>query len=86
MKIVESAVVQTARPSGPLWQAAVGLEGAFLSEMLKSSGLHESGAGSDGAGASFQSFLRQEQAAAMAEAGGIGLAESLFLAMVEREK
>jgi len=66
--------------------AARELEATFLSEMLKSTGLGKTpdafggGAGED----QFASFLRLEQARAMVDAGGIGLAESLFEAMKAR--
>lgn len=59
------------------------LEAAFLSEMLRHAGAGEArdsfggGIGED----QFASFLRDEQARAMAAAGGIGLAESIFRAM-----
>jgi Rod binding domain-containing protein len=61
------------------------LEAAFLGEMLGHAGLGESresfggGIGEE----QFASFLRREQATAMVRAGGIGLAESLFLALTE---
>lgn len=63
-----------------LRQAARDLEAAFLAEMLKSAGLGETpsafggGIGED----QFASFMRQAQAEAMVDAGGIGLAERLF--------
>ena len=68
-------------------EAAVKLEATFLSEMLKHAGLGEmKGAFSGGPGeAQFASFLRQEQAQLMAEAGGIGLAGTIFEAMKARE-
>lgn len=68
-----------------LRRAARDLEAAFLAEMLKSAGFGESrdafggGVGED----QFASFLRVEHARALAEAGGIGLAESIFRAMAE---
>lgn len=65
---------------------AVRLEAQFLSEMLRHSGLDETGsdfAGGEGE-AQFRSFFREAQAEAMAEAGGIGLAESLFEALKRR--
>lgn len=81
----------TAVPTSPtrddkLRQAARELEATFLAEMLKSAGLGETpkafggGAGED----QFASFLRLEQARAMVDAGGIGLAESLFEALKGR--
>lgn len=70
-----------------LWNAAQELEATFLAEMLESAGLGEvSEAFGGGAGEEqFASFLRMEQARAMVGAGGIGLAESLFEALKERE-
>lgn len=62
------------------------LEAAFLSEMLKHAGLGAprghfgGGAGED----QVASLLRTEQARAMTERGGLGLAESLFNALVAR--
>lgn len=69
-----------------LHEAAEALEATFLSEMLKSAGLGET-SDSFGGGqgeAQFASFLRDEQARGMAQAGGIGLAESLFKSLTER--
>jgi len=63
------------------------LEATFLAEMLKSAGLGESrdflggGAGES----QFGSFLVQQQAEKIAESGGIGLAETLFNALKERQ-
>lgn len=80
-------------PSGPspapdarLREAAVRLEAGFLKEMLGAAGLGRTpglaGGLGGGAGESqFASFLLEAQATAMARAGGIGLAESLFAAM-----
>lgn len=61
------------------------LEASFLSEMLGHAGLGQvSGTFGGGIGEDqFASFLRQEQAQAMVRKGGIGLAESLFRAMME---
>ena len=70
---------------GALRRAARDLEAAFLAEMLKSAGFGEArdafggGMGED----QFASFLRVEHARAMAETGGIGLAEAIFNAMKE---
>lgn len=79
--------LDVARPASQedaqLMEVAKDLEAAFLAEMLKSIGFGETpegfggGAGED----QFASFLREEQAKRMTEAGGIGLAESLFEAM-----
>ncbi len=70
----------------PLRTAAEELEVVFLSEMLKSAGLHKApesfggGSGED----QFQSLLIRAQAEEMVKSGGIGLAESLFNALKER--
>ncbi|CUH51373.1 rod-binding protein [Shimia sp. R11_0] len=69
-----------------LREAARELETTFLAEMLKSAGFGKSresfggGAGEE----QFSSFLRQEQARAMVDAGGIGLSEAFFNALKER--
>ncbi|MCW1950702.1 MAG: rod-binding protein [Octadecabacter sp.] len=71
-----------------LMAVAQSLEAAFLSEMLKSAGIGETpsdfggGAGED----QFASFLRDEQAKQMTAAGGIGLAQSMFDAMMARSR
>lgn len=70
-----------------LRQAAEKMEAAFLSEMLKSAGVGKTpdafggGAGED----QFASFLRDAQAEEMVRAGGIGLSETLFHALKEKE-
>lgn len=67
-----------------LRDAANQLEATFLAEMLKSSGLGKprdsfgGGAGEE----QFSSFLVQQQADAMVRAGGIGLSEALFQALM----
>lgn len=69
-----------------LLDAAKKLEATFLAEMLKAAGFGEAreslggGEGED----QFASFLVQEQATAMVEEGGIGLAENLFRSLKER--
>ncbi|MCM2561887.1 rod-binding protein [Lutimaribacter sp. EGI FJ00013] len=68
-----------------LRKAAIELEASFLAEMLKTAGLGNTpdafggGIGED----QFASFLLQEQARAMAERGGVGLAETIFHALKE---
>lgn len=72
--------------SARLRATAVKLEAQFLSEMLKHAGLDgpksefSGGSGED----QFGSFLRDAQAMRMAEAGGIGLAETIFRALQGR--
>lgn len=63
------------------------LEAQFLAEMLRHTGLRrppESFGGGSGED-QFSSFLRQEQATAIARRGGIGLSEHLFNAMKARD-
>ncbi|MBW4706966.1 rod-binding protein [Roseobacter sp. YSTF-M11] len=70
-----------------LREVAQKLEASFLAEMLKSAGLGKTrdhfggGSGED----QFGSFLVQEQAMQMVKAGGIGLTESLFQALKEKQ-
>lgn len=69
-----------------LRQVAQDLEAAFLSEMLKHTGLGETpdsfggGVGED----QFSSLLRDAQAKEMSAKGGIGLAESIFNSLKEK--
>lgn len=69
-------------------QAAERLEATFLAEMLKSAGLgtlpegFSGGIGED----QFASFQRQALADAMVKTGGIGLAETFYQALVEKQK
>lgn len=68
-------------------QAAQKLEASFLTEMLKSAGLGKT-AGAFGGGAGedqFGTFLVRAQADEIAKAGGIGLAETFFNALMEAE-
>jgi Rod binding domain-containing protein len=77
----------SATPQDPLRKAAMQLEATFLAEMLKSAGLGESresfggGSGED----QFSTFLIRAQAEQMAQAGGIGLAESLYHSLKEAQ-
>ena len=78
--------LNTATRERALRGAAEKLEATFLSEMLKAAGLGKSrSAFGGGAGEEqFASFLRQAQAEVMVKSGGIGLAESLYLALKEK--
>lgn len=83
--------IHDAKPAAqdPLREAAIKLEASFLSEMLKSAGLGKSreGLGSGGAGEEqFSSFLVRAQAEQIAKSGGIGLAESLYHSLKERQQ
>ncbi len=70
----------------PLREATVSLEATFLNEMLKAAKFGEprSAFGGGEGEAQFSSFLRQEHARALAENGGIGLAESIYNVMKDR--
>ncbi|UWR02538.1 rod-binding protein [Ruegeria conchae] len=80
------ATTPAAQASDKLRAASIELEATFLAEMLKSAGLGQArqsfggGAGED----QFSLFLIQQQAQQMARAGGIGLSEVLFNAMMEK--
>lgn len=82
-----SSVPQLPEKDQALREAANALEASFLAEMLKSAGLGKTsdsfggGAGED----QFSSFLVLEHARAMVRAGGIGLSESIFETLKERE-
>lgn len=83
---VGKPVATPLNPDQKLRDAANQLEASFLSEMLKAAGFGTprdqfgGGIGED----QFGSFLRDAQAQAMVQSGGIGLAESLFEALKER--
>lgn len=76
-------VATSSQKSDDVMTAAKQLEAAFLAEMLKSAGLGETPEGFGGGIGEdqFASFLREAQASAMVEAGGIGLAQQLFEAL-----
>lgn len=89
-EVSATTAAQTQRPlpqasDDPLMAAAQRLEGAFLSEMLKSAGFGEArSAFGGGAGEEqFASFLRNLHAKEMAQSGGIGLAEAIYKAMTD---
>ncbi|WP_298853595.1 rod-binding protein [uncultured Ruegeria sp.] len=69
-----------------LKDAAIELEAAFLSEMLKSAGFGKTrqsfggGAGED----QFSSLLVQHQAQQLARSGGVGLSEILLKSLMEK--
>ena len=71
-----------------VWAAAKALEASFLSTMLQSAGLGDAqDAFGGGIGEEqFAGMLASEHAKAVSDAGGIGLAESIYRAMLsERE-
>ena len=86
--------VESVKPAPPetarralLMEKAKALEAAFLAEMLSYAGMGASkGPFSGGAGEDqFSSFLRDAQAKAIVEHGGIGLAENLFKSLVKHD-
>lgn len=70
-----------------LKEVATALEANFLAEMLKYSGLNDaSGSFSGGPGEeAFASLLNREYATALANSGGVGLAESIFKSLAKQE-
>lgn len=75
--------VTAPRDETRLRAAARDLEAAFLAEMLRATGAgRQPGLGSGDGESPFASFLLEQRAKAMAEAGGIGLAEVLFDSLV----
>ncbi len=70
-----------------LREVATAFEASFLAEMLTHAGLAGGAPGFDGGPgeAAFGGMLVAEQARLMAEAGGIGIAESVFEALLKRE-
>ncbi len=75
----------TSKPE-PMRQVAVEFEAVFLSEMLKHAGvnkLSESMGGGFGEEA-FSSMLNDAYAKTLAESGGIGLADTIYYAMRNR--
>ncbi|MCV2867045.1 rod-binding protein [Defluviimonas sp. WL0002] len=86
MTVEGPASLRTAPNCTALRSAARELEASFLEEMLQHSGLGEqAGSFTGGVGeAQFASFLRREQALALVESGGIGLAQSIFEHLAER--
>ncbi|MFN4129194.1 MAG: rod-binding protein [Paracoccaceae bacterium] len=76
------------RDQSQLYEKAKELETAFLSEMLAHAGLGES-SDSFGGGIGeeqFASFLRNEQARGIVQKGGLGLAQTIFEALVKAQE
>ncbi|MEM6386057.1 MAG: rod-binding protein [Pseudomonadota bacterium] len=82
------SVLQTQGRGAQLKALADDVEAQFLNEMLKSAGVGRTseafggGIGED----QFSSFLTQEYAEATVRAGGIGLSESIYMALVSNEE
>lgn len=75
------------RRTEELKKAAVAFEAMFLAEMLEHGGLGRAPEGFGGGHGeeAFRGELVAQQARLMAERGGIGIADTIFRAMVERE-
>lgn len=86
LSINSASTVSPARAT-QLMKKAKELETNFLSEMLSYTGLDsQKGAFTGGIGEDqFSSFLREAQAKAMVEHGGIGLSQNIFNALVRRD-
>lgn len=86
LSIPPAQAPKTARDPA-LWTAAQGLEGAFLSEMLKSAGLGapRGGFGGGPGEEQFGSMLRDMQVQDLVSSGGLGLAEQIYDALVVRD-
>ena len=86
MEIGSAFLPNPAGREAALRAKAEDLEAAFLAEMLAHVGL-DAATGGFGGGIGeeqFASFLREAQARAMVDAGGIGLAEQIFRSLSER--
>jgi peptidoglycan hydrolase FlgJ len=91
-KMINTTAVPGHIPTPPnaakLMEKAKEMEATFLSEMLGHAGLGDSsesfggGAGED----QFASFLRNEQARLLVNKGGIGLAQTIFEALVRSQE
>jgi Rod binding domain-containing protein len=83
-----SGTVQRSSGHAELREKAKELEAAFLSEMLSHAGLspEDSGFGGGIGEEQFSSFVRAEQARLLVKKGGIGLAETIFDALVKAEE
>ena len=88
MEISQTSFVQPAAQDKALFKAAQALETTFLAEMLTAAGLGKTSTtfGGGQGEVQFASFLVQEQARALTESGGIGLAQTLFEALKESQE
>lgn len=84
--MIDAIQFSTQTDTASMRKASQALEAAFLTEMLKFSGVgEEKGPFSGGDGANqFASFYREAQAQKLVEGGGIGLAEAIFQSMQGR--
>jgi peptidoglycan hydrolase FlgJ len=81
------AIGRPTASDGELRKAAIALEASFLAEMLRFTGLSKApDSFGGGAGESqFSSFLVRAQAEQIARSGGVGLAETFFNALKEKQ-
>lgn len=88
LRPAEGAITAATPEMQQMRDLAQKMESQFLAEMLKHAGLGETpdAFGGGHGEAHFASFLREEHAKAMVDAGGIGLSEQIFQAMVERAR
>lgn len=80
------SAVEPPRNQDAVRRVAEEFEAAFLTEMLKASGLGKplEGFGGGGPGeAQFTSFMVEGYAKAIRDAGGLGLSETIFRALVQ---
>ena len=84
---VPARPLNPAKPD-PLMAAARQLEAGFLSELLRLSdpGTPQGGFGGGAGEAQFRSFLFEAQAERMVAAGGIGLADRLYVELSARAR
>ena len=77
-----------AEPDEKLMKVARELEASFLAEMLKNAGVGKSREAFGGGAREdhFSTFLVQEYASATVEAGGIGLAESIYRSLIQTKE
>lgn len=85
--MVETRMTHGVVRPDPLREASDALEAQFLAQMLRDSGLGQSQGGAEGGigEEQFSSFLVEEQARAMVQAGGIGLSEAIYRSLLERQ-
>lgn len=79
--------ITAGRPDPKLLALSQKLEAQFLAEMLKPAGLGQArdALGGGTGERQFSSFLANEYANATAEAGGIGLAEVIYNALIKKQ-
>lgn len=85
LALPSAAQVKQSSPKSETTQAGIKFEQMFLAEMLKDAGLGKTSSFGGGIGEDqFQSFLVNEQARIMAEAGGIGIASMISDALAAK--